>query len=162
MQITYEQIVGLHPCYHPSEIAMPEDYHANIADFIKEYRHKVKDLADIAWVLLRPEFMTDKELRLFAVWCARQVQHLMTDPHSINALDIAERYANGNATKDELNQVGIVAALAAAADTAAADAAWNAAYAYAAAADTAAHAAYADADARNAQIDRLIEIFEGK
>ena len=38
-----------------------------------------------------PEY--DKEWRLFAVWCARQVQHLMTDIRSINALDVAERFA---------------------------------------------------------------------
>jgi hypothetical protein len=44
-----------------------------------------------------------KEWRLFAVWCARQVQHLMTDKRSINALDISEKYANGNATDKELN-----------------------------------------------------------
>ena len=43
-----------------------------------------------------------REWRLFAVWCARQVQHLMTDPRSIAALDVAERYARGEATDAEL------------------------------------------------------------
>ena len=33
---------------------------------------------------------TPQDSRLFAVWCARQVQHLMTDPRSIEALDVAE------------------------------------------------------------------------
>ena len=33
----------------------------------------------------------DREWRLFAVWCARQVQHLMTDQRSLDALDVAER-----------------------------------------------------------------------
>jgi len=32
--------------------------------------------------------------RLHAVWCARQVQHLMTE-RSIAALDVAERHAKG-------------------------------------------------------------------
>ena len=59
----------------------------------------------------------DREIRLFGVWCARQVQHLMTDPRSIAALDVSERFANGNATKDELD----------AARDAARDAAWDAA-----------------------------------
>jgi len=40
--------------------------------------------------------------RLYAVWCARQVQHLMTDPRSLAALDIAERHAHGLATDEEL------------------------------------------------------------
>ena len=44
----------------------------------------------------------DRQWRLFAVWCARQVQHLMTDKRSLDALDVAERYANGQATDNEL------------------------------------------------------------
>ncbi len=58
----------------------------------------------LIWVATREGVLTDKELRLFAVWCARQVQHLMTDERSIAALDVAERYANGNATDKELNE----------------------------------------------------------
>ena len=37
----------------------------------------------------------DREIRLYAVWCARQVEHLMTDEWSKNALLVAEKYANG-------------------------------------------------------------------
>jgi hypothetical protein len=44
----------------------------------------------------------DRKVRLFAVWCARRVQHLMTDPRSLKALDGAEAYANGTATLEEL------------------------------------------------------------
>ena len=40
--------------------------------------------------------------RRYAVWCARQVQHLMTDPRSIAALDVAERHAAGQASDEEL------------------------------------------------------------
>lgn len=40
--------------------------------------------------------------RLYAVWCARQVQNLMTDPRSIEAMDVAERYTRGEATDGEL------------------------------------------------------------
>ena len=61
--------------------------------------------------------LSDKQLRLFAVRCARRVQHLMTDPRSIAALDVAERYAQGEATDDELS----------AARDAAWDASWDAA-----------------------------------
>ena len=58
-------------------------------------------LDDALWCC-RAEPQHAKEWRLFAVWCARQVQHLMADPRSIAALDVAERYANGAATDDEL------------------------------------------------------------
>ena len=58
-------------------------------------------LDDALWCC-RAEPQYAKEWRLFAVWCARQVQHLMTDPRSLAALDVAERYANGHATAAEL------------------------------------------------------------
>jgi hypothetical protein len=79
----------------------------------------------VLWIAARAGVLTDSELQLFAVWSARQVQHLMKDPRSITALDVAERFAHGNATKEELD-----AAWAAARDaawTAARDAAWAAA-----------------------------------
>lgn len=75
----------------------------------------------------------DREWRLFAVWCARRVQHLMIDPRSVAALDVAERFARGEATVEELAaawdaawDAAVVAARAAARD-AARDAAWDAA-----------------------------------
>jgi len=97
-------------------------------------------LDDTLWCLRTvPEH--DKEWRLFAVWCARKVQHLMTDQRSINALDIAEKYASGKATKEELN------AARAAAYTAAWDASWAAATYAAGDAAWAAWAAAVDAAA---------------
>ena len=55
----------------------------------------------------------DREWRLFAVWCARQVQHLITDQRSHDAINVAERFALGAATENELD-----AACAAARDAA--------------------------------------------
>ena len=91
----------------------------------------------------------DREIRLFGVWCARQVQHLMTDPRSIAALDVAERFANGEATQYELNAARADAARDAsdAARDAASDAAWAASAAASDAASAAASAAMAAASA---------------
>ena len=58
-------------------------------------------LDDALWCLRAVEGH-DREIRLYAVWCARQVQHLLTDKRSLDALDVAERYANGQATEVEL------------------------------------------------------------
>jgi hypothetical protein len=88
-------------------------------------------LDDAIWCLQAVDGV-DSKARLFAVACAREVQHLLTDPRSLNALDVAERFAKGFATTEEL--------------AAARDAAWNAAYtacAARAAAYTAGDAAYA-------------------
>ena len=47
----------------------------------------------------------DRTARLFAVWCARETLKLIDepDPRSVEACDVVERYANGKATKDELD-----------------------------------------------------------
>jgi hypothetical protein len=58
-------------------------------------------LDDALWCLRAVDGF-DREKRLFAVWCARRVQHLMTDPRSVQALDVAERFANGTASSAEL------------------------------------------------------------
>ena len=76
----------------------------------------------LLWVATREGVLTDRELRLLVVWAARQVQHLMTDPRSISALDVAERFANGQATSDELSAASDAAS--AAASDAASAAAW--------------------------------------
>ena len=83
-------------------------------------------LDDTLWCLRSvPEH--NKVWRLYAVWCARQVQHLMKDPRSIAALDVAERHANGNATDAELVAAGVAARVAA--GEAAGEVAWVAAWA---------------------------------
>lgn len=105
----------------------------------------------LVWIATRPGVLADRELRLFAVWSARQVQHLMKDPRSAQAIDTAERFATGKATKEELS-----AAWDAAWDDAAA---WAAAWAAAAATWAAAAAwvtgatAGATRDARDAARD---------
>ena len=84
-------------------------------------------LEDAIWCLRAVEGK-DREIRLYAVWCARQVQHLMTNQRSIDALDVAERYANGQATQDELNAAMAAAweAIRDSADAAGEAAAWAA------------------------------------
>ena len=58
-------------------------------------------LDDALWCL-RAVQGHDREIRLYAVWCARQVEHLMPDERSKQALVVAERHANGEATDSEL------------------------------------------------------------
>ena len=121
-------------------------------------------LDDALWCLRAVEGY-DREIRLYAVWCTRQVQHLMKDQHSLDALDVAERYANGQATKGKLTDAWYAARAAAvrtayAAENArftvcngAKDAAWYAAYAAetaCSAAETACSAAVAARYARDA------------
>ena len=98
-------------------------------------------LDDAIWAL-RCVKNADRDIRLFGVWCARQVQHLMEDQRSCDALDMSEQFANGKASAEAL------AAARAAARAAAGDAAGDAARAasrdaaWCAARDAAWHAAW--------------------
>ena len=71
-------------------------------------------LDDAIWAL---RSIDAPEVRLFAVRCVRQIQHLISDERSLNALDVSEMYAVGNATSEELSAAW-VAALDAARDAA--------------------------------------------
>ena len=75
-------------------------------------------LDDAIWAL---RSIDAPEVRIFAVRCVRQIQHLLTDERSLAALDVAEAYTVGQATEEELS------AAWAAAREAARDAAWDAA-----------------------------------
>ena len=112
-------------------------------------------------LLRKIEAWNPKTQRLFACWCVRQIWDLLTDERSHQAVEVSERYANGLASKDELDAAcaAALAAARAAARDAASAAAWDAASAAAwdaasAAASAAAIAAAGDA-ARAAQNKHL-------
>ena len=103
----------LNPCYDPSEVVKDENEELTVREWVHKYRSLVKDPSDIVWLLCNEYFMSDKDMRLFAVWNARKALKLIdnSDIISLNACNIAERFANGEATREEL--------------TAAKDAAWD-------------------------------------
>jgi hypothetical protein len=68
-----------------------------------------------------PDSTNDEKLRLFACWCVRNTPladgrttwDLLTDDRSRKAVEVAERFAVGKATKDELYAAWAAAAAAA-------------------------------------------------
>ena len=87
---------------------------------------RICGLDDALWACrAAPQY--DKTWRLLAVRYAREVQHLMADQRSLDALDVAERHARGNATDAELAAARAAAGDAWAAAQAAAGDAWAAA-----------------------------------
>ena len=90
----------------------------------------------------------DRKLTMAKAMCTKQVEHLMEDQRSKDAIQACIYYFNGLTTREQLNAAADAAAYAAAdADAYAADAAYAAAYTAAAYAARAARAAYAAADA---------------
>lgn len=102
-----------------------------------------RDMADVwdkakpewlIWLATRPGVLDDRTLRLFACWCVRNtplgdgrvVWDLLDDPRSRNAVEVAERYADGKATEIELQAAAAAAGAAWVAARVAARAAWAA------------------------------------
>ncbi|MFO0448434.1 MAG: hypothetical protein ACK52I_07180 [Pseudomonadota bacterium] len=178
MRTTLNQIRAHHPC-HDGWWRLLRGLNKTKPDDEPLWIDQILDhngLEDALWCLRAVE-NCDREIRLFAVWCARRVQHLMTDARSVAALDVAERYARGEASDQELEaarglaysswhakiRLGETASAASAASAAYAAAlasapgaaAWAAAYG--AAAEWAAAGADRDAE-RAAQADELRRI----
>ena len=144
--LTINDIRSFRPCYDPARY-LPEDWSGTALDILRVTDCPAEDRL---WVVCHDGVIDDRTFRLFAVLCARQALALIDnpDPRSIAACDVAERFANGQATNDELD--------------AAWDAAWDAwAAARAAALAAARYAARAAAwDAWDEQIEHLIEMLE--
>jgi hypothetical protein len=120
-EINNKLIRSFSPCYDPSVKEISDDETLSVTDWVAKYRETV-EAKDIIWLLCRKEFLSDLNLRLFAVWCARKSFKLIenVDPRSIESCNVAERFANGEADEDELS------AAWSAAWSAARSAAWSA------------------------------------
>ena len=117
---------------------------------------------DAIWALRAVEGC-DREIRLMACDFAESVVHLANDDRSVNAIAVSRKYANGEATLEELEAAWAAAGAAAldAAWAAAWDAAWDAGDAAGAAAGDAAGAAAWEAAwdaARAAELEKQKEI----
>lgn len=58
----------------------------------------------LVWVACRKDVLTYQELRLFTRFCCREKWGQLTDPKSIAVVDVADRYANGEARIPELKE----------------------------------------------------------
>jgi len=146
-RFTINDIRKWKPCYDPSE-HLPESWQGTALDILNDNRILFRDRL---WVIMRTDLVSERLMRRFAVWCARQVQHLMDDERSIHALDVAEAYAENRWLIDDAAYAAAWENKLAAAEAAAKDAIEGAAAAWTVAQATAWYAARAAA--RNAAWD---------
>ncbi len=100
--MTVKEFKRLRPCYPDSWIKTIVG-NKEVWNALEVLKLDNVPAEDRLWAVIRQQFLDDKTLRLFAVWCARQIEYLMNDVRSLDAIDVAERYANGKATDKELN-----------------------------------------------------------
>lgn len=174
--ISNQIIRSFKPCYDPSKKNIPDNEELTVVEWVEKYRSTVP-AEDIIWLMCRNKFLSDRDLRLFAVWCAREALKLIDepDPRSVESCNVSERFANGGATREELTAARDAAraardaaweaageAASAAASAAARDAARDAARVAARAAWVAVWVAAGDAAwvaARDAQLNKLLTYF---
>src|SRR3954470_7003987 len=77
-----------------------------------------RTMTESAWLVCgSPQLMLDhlrdssspRQLRHFACACLRAVWHLLSEPSSRAAVEVAERFAEGQASASELVEAGIAA-----------------------------------------------------
>jgi len=155
MKTTLQQIRDCSPCHEGWQTLLSSlgKTKADNEELCLLHVLESNGLDDALWCL-RALQGYDREKRLYAVWCASQVKHLMTDSRSFNALVVAERFAEGDASREDLEAAGDAAW--AAARAAARDAAWAAARD--AARDAAGDAAWdAARDAQKSEFIRMVK-----
>src|SRR5450631_881780 len=97
--LTYYDIKALGPCYDPRQY-IPAAYSGTLVDILKLKDPKP---ADRLWVVVRHTNMTDRQLHLYGLACARQTEKNSTDPRVKACNDIVEAYTNGMATREQLD-----------------------------------------------------------
>ena len=97
--VTYDAIDVIS---NAKRIGIPTDYSDTLLNFVKEYRHKVKekDLQDINWIACK--FLDKKTCYYYTWWCVNEIKHLMKDKRSVKAINILKDYIDGVATIKEL------------------------------------------------------------
>ena len=172
---TIADIRSWSPCYDPSR-HLPEAWSGNALDIL---RMEIP-VQDKFWVVFREGIISDKTLRLFAVWSYRQTLAWIKDPdpRSVEAANVAERFASGEATEEELLSAASAArpatsaswSAARSATSAAASAAWSVAWSATSAAEsaswsvawsaTSASWSAARSEEGSAQLAQLIKLLE--
>ena len=105
-RITVDLVMSYEPCYDRERIQELFGKRKYIMPLTILKTDNVS-AEDKLWLLLRNDFLSEKNRRLFACDCAERVLHLYEkeydNPAPRKAIETARLYANGKATQDELD-----------------------------------------------------------
>jgi hypothetical protein len=76
---------------------------------VKEARWRAETAAPDIMLKFVRETISDRKLRLFAVACCRRIWHLISSEQGRNAVEVAERFAEGTATLGKLKAARLTA-----------------------------------------------------
>jgi len=102
-RINNKLIRSFGPCYDPLSIGIDDSEVKTVRNWIIKYMDVVKSKQDIIcgadcashifWLLCRKDFMSDRDLRLFSIWCIREIFKYRMDEKNVEVCDVAEEYA---------------------------------------------------------------------
>lgn len=98
--LTWEDFAPYKPCYNPAE--RYGEWSGTMLDLLDRKDIPVDDrvwalTTGVAW-----DVSPEKNLRLFACKCVREIWELLTDYRSRNAVEVAEKFAKGEAASEDL------------------------------------------------------------
>lgn len=105
--LTTKTLDSYKPCY-PASRYFTEDWRGTVLDIAKDDRIPFNDRL---WIIIREDLVSEKLMRLFAVWCARQVRKNHPDKKLKEVLDIVVAYCFGEVSSAELDRVRYDAAV---------------------------------------------------
>lgn len=116
-RFTINDIEGWDVGYAAKEY-LPKDWSGTVMDLLNRSELTFTDRLK---TIMRPELVSEKLMRRFSIWCAKQVEKEITDPRCISAIKVAEEYLEGRVPEEVLaitHQVALDAGRAAPLETA--------------------------------------------
>ena len=90
-------------CKYGTNFALKFSMMSEVWDALMRGEPDIKNARDWAlWIITTCRIISHREATIFALKCAEDVRHLMTDERSTSAIDMIKKYLDGKATEKEM------------------------------------------------------------
>ena len=93
-QFTYSELMSFNPCYDPTRV---NDW---TGDIRKALLDNTFDIQDLAWLIFREEFISDKLMRQGAINLVELLPQ--TNPDYLSMISIAKSFLDGTITSEDM------------------------------------------------------------